>query len=110
MTRIVGVHEYDPKPGVTEAELEQAIRAFVAQPQIGGSASLIKSDRGTRRGKVGLLFEFESVEARDRLVTDDGFTEVLNAFIASHPQWMRAWEHMLSLTVQPTTWSDYQVL
>lgn len=111
MTRMIGIHEFDLRPGVTDAELEQAIRALATQPcPSGWRASLLKSDRGTRRGKYGLLFEVESVEARDRIVTDAGFSDVFNQFLAANPGWLPAWEHMLSLVVEPNPWNDYLVL
>jgi len=114
MPRIIGIHEFELKPGVTEAEFEDAVRAFILVDQSegvdDGLASLIKSDRGTRRGQYGLLFEFESVAARDSWVTDDGFTDKFNQFVARHPEWMPAWEHIQSLVVEPYPWSDYLVL
>jgi hypothetical protein len=114
MPRVIGIHEFELKPGVTEAEFEDAVRAFILVDQSegvdDGLASLIKSDRGTRRGKYGLLIEFESVEARDSWFTDDGATDKLNQFVARHPEWTPAWEHIQSLVVQPSPWSDYLVL
>ena len=114
MPRVIGIHEFELKPGVTEAEFEDAVRAFILVDQSegvdDGLASLIKSDRGTRRGQYGLLFEFESVAARDSWVTDDGFTDKFNQFVARHPEWMPAWEHIQSLAVEPIPGSDYQVL
>jgi hypothetical protein len=114
MPRVISIHEFELKPGVTEAEFEDAVRAFILvdQSEGGGGAltSLIKSDRGTRRGQYGLLIEFESVEARDSWFTDDGPTEKANQFFARHPEWMPAWEHIQSLAVEPHPWSDYLVL
>ena len=114
MQRVIGIHEFELKPGVTEAEFEDAVRAFILVDQSegvdDGLASLIKSDRGTRRGQYGLLIEFESVEARDSWFTDDGATDKTNQFMARHPEWMPAWEHIQSLAVEPHPWSDYLVL
>jgi len=112
MPRVIGIHEFELKPGVTEAEFEDAVRAFILVDRSEGDTitSLIKSDRGTRRGQYGLLIEFESVEARDSWATDDGFTDKFNQFTARHPEWMPAWEHIQSLVVQPNPWSDYLVL
>ena len=74
MPRVIGLHEFELKPGVTEAAFEDAVRAFILVDQSegvdDGLASLIKSDRGTRRGQYGLLIEFESVETRDSWFTD----------------------------------------
>jgi len=112
MPRVIGIHEFELKPGVTEAEFEDAVRAFILVDRSEGdtNTSLIKSDRGTRRGQYGLLIEFESVEARDSWFTDDGPTDKANQFFARHPEWTPAWEHIQSLVVQPCPWSDYLVL
>ncbi|MDZ4718007.1 MAG: hypothetical protein SH847_06010 [Roseiflexaceae bacterium] len=111
MTRIIGIHEYELKPGVTESEFEQAMKILLDLPIYPGwRVSLIKSDRGTRSGKYGLLFEIESVEARARIVTDDGETEESKQFDASHPETALAYANVLSLVVDPYPWSDYQVL
>jgi hypothetical protein len=112
MPRVIGIHEFELKPGVTEAELEDAVRAFIRVDRSEGdtNTALIKSDRGTRRGQYGLLIEFESVEARDSWFTDAGPTDKANQFFARHPEWMPAWEHIQSLVVQPCPWSDYLVL
>ena len=112
MQRVIGIHEFELKPGVTEAEFEDAVRAFILVDRSEGDTytSLIKSDRGTRRGQYGLLIEFESVEARDSWFTDDGPTDFFNQFIARHPEWTTTWEHIQSLAIEPHPWSDYLVL
>ena len=114
MPRIIGIHEFALKPGVTDAEFEDAARAFIRADLSEGTdgflTSLIKSDRGTRSGRYGILFEFESGEARDSWVTDDGITDKFKQFGARHPEWMPAWEHIQSLVVEPYPWSDYLVL
>ena len=112
MPRIVAIHEFELKPGMAEAEFEDAVRAFILVDRSEGdtNTSLIKSDRGTRRGQYGLLIEFESVEERDSWFTDDGPTDKANQFFARHPEWAPAWEHIQSLVVQPCPWSDYLVL
>jgi hypothetical protein len=111
MTRIIGIHEVELKEGVTEEAFEQAVRAYSAQTfPPGWRSALIKSDRGTGKGKYGLLLEIESVAARDRFLPDDGPTEEFNQFLALHPEWMPAWDHIQSLVVQPYHWNDFQVL
>ena len=114
MPRVISIHEFELKPGVTEAEFEDAVRAFIlvdrSEGEDGSLTSLIKSDRGTRRGQYGVLIEFESVEARDSWFAEDGPTDKFNQFMARHPEWMPAWEHIQSLAVEPHPWSDYLVL
>ena len=110
MTRIVGIHEFEPKSGVTEAELEQAIRALLATPVYPGfRGSLIRSDRGTDVGRHGVLFEIGSIEARNRFIDDNGETEECKQFDADHPEIGAAWNHLMSLIVQPWHWNDFLV-
>lgn len=111
MPRVVGLQEFELKPGVTEAELEQAIRHFVAQPcPPGWRSALLRSNRGTNPGKYCLLFDIDSDEARQSVVTDDGITEEFKQFVANHSGWLPAWEGMFALVVQPNIWNDYWVL
>ncbi len=114
MTRIVGIHEVELKPGVTGEEFAEAVHAFALADQSEGPngwvISVIKSDRGTQLGGYGILFEIESVETRDRWISDDGITEMHQQFAARHPEYFSAWEHIQSLIVQPNQWNDYLVL
>ncbi|HMO58569.1 MAG TPA: hypothetical protein PKA05_16200 [Roseiflexaceae bacterium] len=110
MTRIIGVHECELKPGVSAAEFEAAMDTMMKVPLYPGwKICLLKSDRGGRAGKYGLLFEIESTEARDSVVTDAGFTKESEAFDAEHPELVAAWQHVTSLMDQ-TVWTDYLVI
>jgi hypothetical protein len=96
---------------VTEEAFEQVVRAMIAAPQFPGwRVSLLKSDRGTQYGKYGVLFEIESVEARDGIITEAGLTEESRRFDAEVTSLVRAWERLRLLVVEPHTWSDYQVI
>jgi hypothetical protein len=111
MTRIVGIHEFEPKPGVTEAELEQAAKKLIETPNHPGwKVSLIKSDRGTDVGRYGLLMEIDSIEARNRIFDGNGETEESTQFAADHPEMDVARDHLTSLIVQPVRWNDFLVL
>jgi len=68
MAKVFGIHEIELRPGVTGEEFEQFMADTISQwPQLEGHAiSVAKADRGTHAGKYILVFEIESVEARDR--------------------------------------------
>ncbi|HMO58568.1 MAG TPA: hypothetical protein PKA05_16205 [Roseiflexaceae bacterium] len=109
MTRVIGVHEFDLKPGVTDMEFEAALRSLLAlEPLPGQHVSLIKGDRNIRQGKYGMLSNHESVEARDRFFGANGETDAFKEFQATHPEWVQAWEQVMSLVAQ-WTWTDYQI-
>jgi hypothetical protein len=110
MTRIIGIHECELKPGVSAAEFEAAMDRMMKVPLYPGwKVCLLKSDRGARAGKYGVLFEIESAEARDSVVSDAGFTKESEAFDAAHPELVAAWQHVQSLVTQ-STWTDYLVI
>jgi len=68
MAKVFGIHEIELQPGVTAEEFEQFMTDTISQwPQLEGYAiSVAKGDRGTHAGKYIMVFEIESIEARDR--------------------------------------------
>ena len=68
MAKVFGIHEIELRPGVTAEEFEQFMTDTISQwPQLeGNTISVAKGDRGTHAGKYIIVFEIESVEARDR--------------------------------------------
>ena len=114
MARIVSIHQVELKPGVTEAEFTEAVRAMSDADQLEGPngwvISAAKSDRGTQVGSYAILFEVESVETRNRWVADDGPTELFNQYVERHPEASSAWDHMMSLVVESYPWNDYVIL
>ena len=69
MTRVYGLHEIELHPGVNEEDFEKFVlnEMSAATPYPGWGMRLLKGDKGARKGKYLLLFDIESVEARDRL-------------------------------------------
>ena len=76
MAKVFGIHRLDLKLGVTAAEFEQVVAdEFNALPQgVPGwqAASIVKGDRGDQVGQYLMIFEIESVEARDKAARGDG--------------------------------------
>ena len=114
MARIVSIHQVELKPGVTEAEFAHAVRAMSDVDQLEGPNGFVisaaKSDRGTQVASYAILFEVESVETRDRWVTDDGPTELFNQYTERHPEFSPTWDHLMSLVVEAYPWNDYVIL
>ncbi len=70
MAKVFGVQEIELRPDVTEAAFERYFReeiGTIAPVFPGWKMFLAKSDRGARNGKYAIVFEIESVEARNRM-------------------------------------------
>ena len=68
MPKVFGLHEIEVPPGVTPEEHEQFLTKVLASAPVLPSwkTYLLKGERGERAGKLLLLHEIETVEARDR--------------------------------------------
>jgi hypothetical protein len=109
MAKVYGCWEFRLRPGVTEAEFEQAARELVAHPgPAGWHGSFGKADRGTRLGTYLFLMEIESVEVRDEFATAEGFTAIGEQWFADNPGWNVAYERLTALALEPE-WADYVV-
>ena len=78
MSKVLGMHAVELKPGVDEREFEdficnQVIPIYHKVP--GQIVHLLKGDRGDRAGKYLVLIELESVERRDHIYppADEGW-------------------------------------
>jgi hypothetical protein len=69
MAKVLGIHEIELLPGVSEADFERLVldefRPGVSGFQ-GWTVHLGKADRGERDGKYAIIIEIESQAARDR--------------------------------------------
>ena len=75
MSKVMGMHAVELKPGVDEREFEdficnQVIPIYQKVP--GQIVHLLKGDRGDRAGKYLVLIELESVERRDHIYPPAG--------------------------------------
>ena len=94
MAKVFGIHEIEVRSGMNEQEFERIATqdAFPALPLPDTRYYLLKRDRGTRNGRHLLVFEFTSVEARDRVApTDDTLgaeaQRIVNAASGVLEQW-----------------------
>ena len=88
MSKVLGVHAIELRPGVKAEEFEKfVIEEVYPLPTIDGmKAYLLKGDRGEGEGKYFWVWEFESVEFRDRYApTPEGdFSEEFDEVSAPH--------------------------
>ncbi len=109
MPKVFALHEIELPPGVTLEEYEQFFAKELAPvPELPGwKIHLLKADRGERAGKLLLLAEIESVEARDRYFPrPEEVSEEWTRFVEQHPG-AAAWEKIHS---KPHNWTDYVVV
>ena len=74
MSKVFGMHMIALRPGVKAEDFEKFVteEVFPLFSREGGESYLLKGDRGDREGKYLVMYEFESVEARDRLFPSPG--------------------------------------
>lgn len=68
MAPVVGIVTLELNPGVTDAQVRELAADTVREFKVSGvvDARLAKADRGDRDGKYVFVWEFESVETRNR--------------------------------------------
>jgi hypothetical protein len=94
MPKVFGMHEIELRPGVTSEEYVHFYTKELAPlPELQGWKSyLLKADRGERAGKFLLLFEIESVDARDRYFPrPNTASEEVQQYLEQNPQAAAAW-------------------
>ena len=74
MTKVYGMHDINLHPGVQGEDFEQFFRERVASMPLypGWRWRLLKGEKGAKVGQYMLLFEIESIEARDRFAPPSG--------------------------------------
>ena len=74
MPKVFGLHEVELPAGLTPEEFEEGLgKQLASLPEYEGwKTYLLRGDRGERAGKFLVLFEMESVEARDRVLPQRG--------------------------------------
>jgi hypothetical protein len=100
MPKVFGLHEIELRPEADPAEYERYFAEQVAmQPAFQGwTAKLLRADRGPRAGKFLVLYEIDSVEARDRYFPNEGQpSEEFTSFLDEHPEVAADWEKSSAL-------------
>lgn len=107
----------DTEAGITSEQFE----TFVQQKGVyipcypGRLWTLLRSLRGERVGQYLMLFEIESLEQRNRYLTNDGNkTELAHKFWQQQPQRIHEilaeWQRYGTFSELPTIYTDYQLL
>ena len=87
MPRVVGLHEVKLRPEADPAEYERCFAEQIATQIPGWTVHLLRGDRGPRAGKFLVLYEIESVEARDRYFPSEGqLSKEFTSFMEQHPE------------------------
>jgi hypothetical protein len=112
MAKVFGIHEIELRPGVTAEEFERFITEAIAplSPFQGWNFHLAKGDRGARTGKYALIFEIESVEARDRYAPKSGASEEAQRELARYARELEQWGKLSTVPGSDTRFTDYVVV
>jgi hypothetical protein len=113
MSRVLGVHEVQLKPGTDPEAFERAAAEVVSSVQADGwRTRVLRGERGPRSGKYLMIFEIESLEARDRYFPEEGHAhqEENERFDQEHPESAAAWERLSAMIVDLNVATDYVVI
>src|SRR5688500_1297777 len=73
MAKVIGIHQLDLKPGVTDAQAQEMAARMNREVSVPGTTSRVaKGDRGPRAGQYVMVIEVDSVQQRDRYFPLDG--------------------------------------
>jgi hypothetical protein len=112
MPKVFGLHEVELPAGLTPEEFEEGLgKQLASLPEYEGwKTYLLKGDRGERAGKFLVLFEMESVEARDRYYPSEGEeSNEVRRFDEQHPEAAAVWDKY-GFMFEPHNTTDYLVI
>ena len=112
MAKVYGIHEIELRPGADPAAFEQlfADGANLPGPE-GWTFSLLKGERGERKGKYLMLVEIESLAARDRYHPDSGPTAEAQALAARAADIWARWQQLATVPDgKDDVFTDYVVI
>jgi hypothetical protein len=116
MPKVFAVHEMELEPGVEPEEYERFFAEEIAPMAElpGWKTRLLKGDRGARTGKYLVLFEIESLEARDRYFPRPReASEEFRRFFEERPEAaaaMEKWEKYAPFDSEGDITTDYVVV
>ena len=94
MSKVFGMHMIALKPGVKAEDFEKFVTTEIYPlPSLAGLKSyLLKGDRGDREDRYLMMYEFESVEVRDRYFPSPGVAskeaqQILESYAAAMEKW-----------------------
>lgn len=107
MARIIGIHQIELRTGVDPQEFIRFINDKFAPmaAKINWTGSVGLADRGERKGKLALIWEFDNQAQRDIAVpVDDGISETALKLLG--PEWDENGK-IFGQLVESSTHSDY---
>jgi hypothetical protein len=112
MSRVVGLHEIELRPGADPAEFERVAAEVVSLPMFEGwTTRLLKGERGVRAGKYLLIFEIVNLEARDRYFpAEHQGSDEIDRFDEENRQAADAWKRLHALRTDIDVATDYVVV
>ncbi|GAA3626835.1 hypothetical protein [Microlunatus ginsengisoli] len=113
MTKLVGVHALELRPGVDPAAFEQVCAEVVGVRMYPGwSTRILKGERGARAGKYAVVFEIDSVEDRDRIFPEpDQHSAEAQQFDNEHPESSAVWDRLFELVdLEADVVTDYLIV
>ena len=72
MAKVFAIHYFDLKPGANAAAFEAYVAATPFPSLPGWKTHIVKGERGERKGKYGVIHEFDSVETRNHYFPAEG--------------------------------------
>ena len=114
MAKVFGIHQLELKPDVQAAEFEQFVREELsALPMPSGwSVSIARGNRGAQMGEYVLIFEIESVAARDRISPDEATltAEAEEWYATAMPHMERLNGFLIQAVGESTPYTDWVVV
>ena len=110
MAKVFSIFHFELHPGVDGAAFEQFVNEEVYPATVRSDLIIyvLKGDRGERNGKYLAMFEFESVEARNRYWPEDGLPSAAGqAFVAP---WITKCSTLAQTTETGATVTEYVVV
>jgi len=110
MAKVFSIFHFEFHPGVSATAFEQFVTEEVYPATVRPDLIIyvLKGDRGERNGKYLAIFEFESVEARNRYWPEEGVSaEAGRAFVAP---WITKWGTLAQTTGTGATFTEYVVV
>jgi hypothetical protein len=111
MAKVYGLHEIELRPGADPAAFEQLVAGAADLEGLEGWTSyLLKGERGERKGKYMLLFEIESLAARDRYAPDSGPSADMQELERQAASFWERWRELATAPGEDAVFTDYVVV
>jgi len=113
MSKVFGIHRVTLRPGISGKQFEKFYHDKMASGTMypGWKVHLLKADRGEHEGEYAVLFEMDSVQARDRYSpSPNKFSKEAEQFNQAHPEMvtlLEEWGKLASTPGDNDIYTDY---